>query len=323
MNKRSALLAIAALGAFAHSAMGQVRTVRIGALVGRRNSVFLPGILKGLAEHGYVERTNLTVEYRSADGAPERFPALARELIDAKCDLIFAIGSEQGARALIEAKSPIPVVIFANEYDPLRAGIVSSLRLPGGTITGVFTSQIELGVKRMELMHEILPTAVRYLVLGDAFTKDQLNTMRNAARQFGVEIVEETFRTPPYDIEAAFARGRLRRIEALIVLASPSLFDQNAKISELTVEQRLPASVGYPVVNLGETGFLLSFNVDAARLMGRAADIAASILKGSRPGAIPIEQASKYELVINLKAAKALGISVPNSVLLRADRVIE
>jgi putative ABC transport system substrate-binding protein len=323
MNKRNALLALAALGAVAYSAMAQPRTVRIGALVGRRNSIFLPGILKRLAEHGYVEGRNLLVEYRSADGLPERFPALARELIAAKCDLIFAIGAEQGARALTDAKSPIPVVIFANEYDPLRAGIASSLRLPGGNITGVFTSQIELGMKRMELMHEILPTAVRYLVLGDAFTQDQLNTSRNAAHQFRVELIEEIFRAPPYDIEAAFARARARRIEALIVLASPSLFDLSAKISSLTVEQRLPASVGYPIVNLGETGFLLSFNVDSARLMSRAGDIAASILNGAKPGEIPIEQATQYELVINLRAAKVLGISVPKPVLLRADQVIE
>ncbi|HEY1473491.1 MAG TPA: ABC transporter substrate binding protein, partial [Pseudolabrys sp.] len=116
MNKRDALLALAALSAMPRSALGQERTIRIGALVGRRNSIFLPGILKRLGELGYVEGRNLVVEYRSADGMPERFLALARELIDAKCDLIFAIGAEQGARALIDAKSPIPVVILANEY---------------------------------------------------------------------------------------------------------------------------------------------------------------------------------------------------------------
>ena len=305
------------------SATGQERTVRIGVLVGRRNSIFLPGILKRLGELGYVEGRNLVVEYRSADGVPERFPTLAHELIDAKCDLVLAIGAEQGARALIDAKSPIPVVILANEYDPVRAGIVSNLRTPGGNLTGVFMSEIELGTKRMELMHEILPAAARYLVLGDAFTKDQLKVTRDTARQLRVEIIEEIFGAPPYDLEAAFARGRSRRVEALMVLASPRLFDQSARIAELTVEQRLPASVGYPVASLGEAGFLIAFNADIARPTSRVADIAASILKGAKPGNIPVERAVNYELVINLKTAKALGIVVPRSVLVRADHVIE
>ena len=297
--------------------------MRIGALVGRRNSIFLPGILKRLGELGYVEGRNLVVEYRSTDGVVERFPPLARELIEAKCDLIFAIGAEQGARALIQAKSPIPVVIFANEYDPVRAGIVSNLRFPGGNLTGVFLSQIELGAKRVELMRAILPAATRYLVLGDAFTKDQLDATRQAARQLRVEIVEEIFGSPPYDIEAAFARSRARRVEALMVLTSPHLFDQRAKISGLTVEHRLPASVGYPVASWGEAGFLVAYNADQAKTMARAADMAASILRGAKPGEIAVEQATNCEMVINLKTAKALGITIPQSVLLRADRVIE
>lgn len=323
VNKRDALLAVAALGAAPRFVMAQARTVRIGVLVGRRNSIFLPGILKRLGELGYVEGANLSVEYRSAEGVPERFPPLARELIDAKCDLILAIGSEQGARALLEAKSSIPVVIFANEYDPLRAGIVSSLQRPGGNITGVFMSQIELGAKRLELMRAILPAATRYLVLGDAFTKEQLDATRQAARNLRVETVEEIFGAPPYDIEGAFARSRARRVEALVVLASPRLFEQSSRISRLTIEQKLPASVGYPVASLGETGFLMTYNADTARTTARAGEIAASILKGAKPGEIPVEQATNYELMINLKTAKVLAVTIPQSVLLRADLVIE
>jgi putative ABC transport system substrate-binding protein len=323
MNKRDALLALATFCAMPRSAMAQARTVLIGVLVGRRNSIFLPGILKRLGEVGYGEGTNLAIEYRSAEGVPERFPVLAHELIQAKCDLILAIGSEQGARALLEAKSSIPVVIFANEYDPVRAGIVPNLQRPGGNITGVFMSQIELAAKRLELMRATLPAAARYLVLGDAFTKEQLDATRQAARRLRIEIVEEIFGSPPYDIEAAFARNRTRQVDALIVLASPLLFEQSARISRLTVEQRLPGSVGYPVASLGETGFLMTYNADLARTTARAGDIAARILKGTKPGEIPVEQATNYELVINLKTAKALAITVPQSILIRADLVIE
>ncbi len=137
MNRRDTLLALAALGAAPRITVAQERTVRIGTLVGRRNSAFLPPLLKRLGELGYVEGRNLVLDYRSADGVLERFPPLARDLIEARCDLIFAIGAPQGAQALVEAKSPIPVVIIANDYDPVKSGIVSNLRRPGGNLTGV------------------------------------------------------------------------------------------------------------------------------------------------------------------------------------------
>jgi putative ABC transport system substrate-binding protein len=138
-----------------------------------------------------------------------------------------------------------------------------------------------------------------------------------------VETVEEIFGAPPYDIEGAFARSRARRVEALLVLASPRLFEQSSRISRLTIEQKLPASVGYPVASLGETGFLMTYNADTARTTARAGEIAASILKGAKPGEIPVEQATNYELMINLKTAKVLAVTIPQSVLLRADLVIE
>ena len=323
MNRRDTVLALAALGAAPRTVLAQERTVRIGALVGRRNSIFLPPLLKRLGELGYVEGRNLVLDYRSTDGVVERFPPLARELIDAKCDLIFAIGAVQGARALVEAKSLIPVVIIANDYDPVKSGIVPNLRRPGGNFTGVYLSQLELSAKRLELMRAILPAATRYLVLGDAGTKDQLDATREAARQLRVEVVVETFGSPPYDIEAAITKNRAPRVEALIVLTSPHLVDQRARISELTMKQRLPASVGYGAASWGDAGFLIAYAAGQNKMATRAADMAASILKGGKPGEIPIEQATNYELVINLKTAKALGITIPQSVLLRADRVIE
>lgn len=252
----------------------------------------------------------------------ERFPPLARELIETKCDLIFVIGTELAARALIDAKSPVPVIVIANDYDPIQAGIASSLRRPGGNLTGVVLSQIEVAAKRLEIMREILPKAARYLVLSDVFTKDQLDATQQAARQLGVEIVPEIFGAHPYDIEAAFARNRAR-VDALMVLTSPQLFDLRASVSASATKHRLPASVGFPVANWGEAGFVLSYTENQDKLAARAGDMAARILKGANPGEIPIEQPTTYEMVINLKTAKVLNIRVPISVLVRADRVIE
>jgi len=322
MNRRETVLALAALGVAPRIATAQERTVRIGVLVGRRNSTFMPKLLKRLGELGYVEGRNLAVEYRSADGVPERFPPLARDLIEAKCDVIFAIGAPQAAQALVAARSPVPVVIIANDYDPVKAGIVLNLRHPGGNLTGVFLSQIELSAKRLELMRAILPAAARYLVLGDAFTQDQLDATRQVATKLRVEIIAETFASPPYDIEAAIAKNRTPRVDALIVLTSPQLFDQRARISESAMKQKLPASVGYPAAGWGEAGFLIAYAAEQDKLSARAAEMAVSILKGAKPGDIPIERATKFDLIINLKTAKALGIKIPQQVLQRADRVI-
>ena len=321
MKRRDTFVTLAALAAAPRTAFAQARTVRIGILVGRRNSTYLQPILKRLGELGYAEARNLVVDYRSADGVLERFPPLARALIEAKCDVIFAIGAEQTARALVDVKSRIPVVIVASDYDPVKSGIVASLRRPGGNVTGVVVTQIELSAKRLEIMREMLPAATRYLMLSDAFSKDQLDATRQAARQLRVEVVAEPFGSPPYDIEAALTKKRTPQVEALIVPSSPHLSDHSAKISEYSKKQRLPASVAN---NWGDEGaFLLHYTADLPKLAARAAEMATSILRGAKPAEIPVEQPTIYEMVVNLKTARALGIKVPQSVLVRADRVIE
>ena len=321
MNRRDTVLALAALSVASQIAVAQQRLIRVGVLVGRQKSNFLPPIVKRLGELGYVESKNLFVDYRSADGVPERFAPLARALIEAKCDVIFAIGAEQAARALVDAKSPIPVVIIANDYDPVQAGIVASLRRPGGNVTGVVVSQIELSAKRLEIMREILPAATRYLMLNDATTQDQLDATRQAARKLRVEIIAETFGSPPYDLEAAFAKNRTPRVEALIVPSSAHLSDQRARISELAMKHRLPVSISNAWGD--EAAFVLLYQADLPKLGARAAAIAVSILRGAKPAEIPVEQPTVYNMVINLKTAKALKVKVPQSILLRADRVIE
>ena len=314
-----------ALFAFAASAprigSAQARTVRIGILAPRQDSIYLPAVLKRLGELGYVEGQNLIVDFRSADGVAERFPSLARELIRAKSDLIIAHGPEHSARALLNAKVDVPVVILAVTYDPVKAGIIANLRRPGGNVTGMVLLQPAIAAKRLQLLREIVPKVKRFLVLTDRFTAEQLESVRLAAEQMRVEIVAETFASLPYDLESAFAKGRAAGTEAVVLLGSSAFFDQRTKIFELTRKHQLP-SIGIQA-GYSEVGHLMSYDVNPATAFVRAGDIAASILKGTKPGDIPVEQPTEFEFVVNMKTAKALGISIPQAILLRANRVIE
>ena len=307
---------IIALGACVPQiAFGQAPPVRIGVLAARQNSIYLPEVLARMGELGYVEGKNMVVDHRSADGDAERFPSLARDLIRSKCDLIFAIGPEQSARALLEAKADVPVVILAADYDPVKARIVSSLRRPGGNVTGIFILLPTIVAKRLEFLREIVPKAKRFLVLSDRFTTEQLESVRQAADLLRVAIVAETFAALPYDLESAFARGRAAGADAMMVLNSPALYDQRTSIANLMMRYRLP-SAGFD-----NSGFLVAYV--ALKPFTRAGDIAVSILKGAKAGDIPMEQPKEFELVVNLKTARALKISIPQSILLRANRVIE
>ena len=314
------LLAGLALPQFALSQA--TRSARVGYLAPRQRSVFLPGILKRLADRGFVEGKNLSVEYRSADGDISRFPQLARELIDAKCDLIFAVGTEHPAVALRSSATRIPIVLVAVTYDPSKAGIVANLGRPGGSITGVYTPVLDLAAKQLELLHQTLPTARRFLVLADSQNKEQLDVVRRAAARLRVQLIEEVYEVPPpYPLHSTFARAKSAGAQAVVALDSASFFDQRQRLSQLAITHRLPTVVN--VHYLDQTGFLLGYGADFATAFARAGDIAAAILGGANPGEIPLEQPGEFVLIANLGAAKELGISIPASVLARANRVLE
>lgn len=297
------------------------RNVRIGVLSIRRNSFYLPPFFQRLAELGYVEGKNLVIDFRSVDGVVERFTPLARDLDKAKCDLIVAIGPEETARALLEAKVTTPGLLLAVNYDPVRAGIVSSLSRPGGNITGMFLLQSTLGAKRLELLREFAPQARSVLVLADSFTKEQLQAMHQAAQGLGLKIVPREFSRRPYDFRAAFEAGRADRVAGVIPLLSPGLADQLADVAALALEHRLP-SVG-DNARYTESGFLFHYGVAPEKAFLRAADMADRILNGADPGTIPLEQPTHFELGVNLKTARALGVSIPASIMLRAERVLQ
>jgi len=298
----------------------QAKSARIGVLTPiKRVGPALPAILKRLGELGFVDGKNLSVEILSADGVAGRFPELARELVQARCDLIIAYGAEQGAKALMQVTASVPIVFLALDYDPLGAGIVRSLGRPGGNVTGIYVPNLMLAAKRLELLRETLPGAKRIFALVDSYSTEQLKVTLVAAAQLGIEIVTASFTAPPYDFEAAFEKGRAAGVVALVLFTSPVFFEQRARISQMVSIRRLPAIAAFPGVDSG----LMSYGVNGAKAFERVGDIAASILKGTNPGSIAVEQAAVFEFVVNLKVAKSLGVRIPQSVLLRADRVIE
>jgi putative ABC transport system substrate-binding protein len=295
-----ALGAIAPVGAFA-----QARPVKIGILAPRSlaESNLTGNIVQRLAELGYRQGSEMVLEYRSAEGHADRFGRLARELIEAKCDLIFAVGPEHAARALRDAHSTTPVVLYANDYDPLEKGIIKSLSRPEGNITG-----------------EAVPTARRFLVLSDPFTQDQLVAARKAADMMGLQITVVEFAKQPYDYAAAFETGRKAKTQSLMMLTSPAFSADFATWVGLAQRQRLP---GIGTGLFGERGLLLGYGAHPTKGTRRAAELGARILKGARPADIPVEQDDEFELVVNSKTAKALGLKIPESVRARATKIVQ
>ena len=320
MRRRNFVLALGSL-AVSPAALAQTPQARIGVLTPVQRPAALPSVLKRLGDLGFVEGRNLTVVLRSTQGATEKFSPLARELIQAKPDLLIAYGAEPAAQALIQSTAVIPIVFLAIDYDPIEAGIVSSLSRPGKNVTGIYLPTPELVMKRLELLREILPRLSRILVLSDPYTNSQLKALRVAAERMRIEIVEAGFTTPPYDFQPGFENGRKARVEALFLPSSPVFFDQRAAIADLASANRLPSIVATP--GWTRSGFLVSYGPDSSKVFVRAGDITASILKGRKPGEIPVEQVNVYDMAINLKVAKTLGLTIPDTVRLRADLVIE
>ncbi len=274
-----------------------------------------------LRELGYIEGQNFASEFRTAEGQPERLPELAAELVRLKVDLIFAAGSEATRRAATHATSSIPIVMIAINYDPIARGYVAGLAQPGGNITGLFLRQLELSAKRLELLKEALPKVTRVAALWDVFSADQLQAAQGVARSLGVHVQPLELRNPPYDFEAAFRAAKRGRAGALFIPLSPVFLRERAKIMGLAAKNRLPTISG--TREFAEAGALMSYGANLADMFRRAAEYVDKILKGTKPADLPVEQPTRFEMVINLKTMKTLGLDIPQSVLLRVDQVIQ
>jgi putative ABC transport system substrate-binding protein len=219
------------------------------------------------------------------------------------------------------ASSYAPIVMIAVNFDPFARGYVNSLARPGGNITGVVFRPTELAAKQLELLTQTFPGRTRLAALYDEFTADQFASAERAAKELKLQAQPLKLEIPTYDFEAAFRSGEANEAQMMIVLSSPAFTRHRSRLAELAIQHRLPAM--YTFKHYAEGGGLMSYGVEFPPMWRRAADYVARILKGAKPADLPIEQAAKFEMVINLKTAKRLGIEMPIGILLRADQVIE
>jgi putative ABC transport system substrate-binding protein len=279
---------------------------------------------QGLRDLGYVEGRNLVIEYRDAEGKPERLPALAAELVALKVDVILAGGTSQ-ALAAKQATKTLPIV-FAQAGDPVASGLVTSLARPGGNVTGLSNLTSDLVGKHLELLKQAVPGVGRVAVLwragelGERTERDMLKGAEVAGRALGVRLQFVEVRGPA-DLDRAFSDMITARAGALTVLGSALFATERRRLVDLVAKNRLPAV--YPWREFVDAGGLMGYGANFADLYRRAATYVDKILKGAKPADLPVEQPTKFELVINLKTAKALGLTIPQSLLGRADEVIQ
>src|SRR5262245_20983162 len=276
---------------------------------------------QGLHELGYVEEKNIVIEWRYAEGKTERLPDIAAELVHIKIDVIVT-GGPAATRPAKEATVTIPIVM-AFDSDPVRNGFVASLARPSGNITGLATLSPEISGMQLELLKEIIPKLSRVAFIGSSSepgVADALRETKLAADAFGVQVQYLEIHGP-MDIENAFREASKGHADAVLVPTLPILNSQRAQIADLALRNRLPAVYGQP--EYVDAGGLLYYGAGITDLFRRAATYVDKILKGAKPSDLPVEQAMKFEFVINLKAAKQIGLTIPQSVLYRADKVIK
>ena len=328
MNRRTFVgtLALGLLAApLAAEAQQPAKVARIGYLAPSlaANPQNHEAFRQGLRDLGYVEGGNVVLEYRDAEGKPERFPALAAELVALKVDVIVA-PTTLAAVAAEQATRTIPIV-FATAGDPVTSGLVISLARPGGNVTGLSILAPELVGKRLELLTQAVPGVSRVAVLwhpggmGERMDKDMAKEADAAARALGVRLHFVEARGPA-DFERAFSDVTRGHAGALTVLGSTMFSDERRRLVDLAARNRLPAV--YTSKEFVDAGGLMAYGPNVADLYRRAATYVDKILKGATPTDLPVEQPTKFVLVVNLKTAKALGLTIPPSLLLRADEVI-
>jgi putative tryptophan/tyrosine transport system substrate-binding protein len=298
------------------------------ALIGRlspgspsANPTRTEALRQGLRELGYVEGKSIVIEWRQAEGKLDRLPALAADLVRLKVDIIVTAGPA-ATRAAKEATSTIPIVM-TNDSDPVSTGFIASLSHPGGNITGLSTFAPELSGKQLELLKEVVPTLSSVAVLGTSTSPSTVLVLKEL--ELATRALKVKFRfldvQNPEDIESTFRAIKKERAEAVLLLATGPLASQRTQVVDLAVKNQLPAV--YPSLDFVQAGGLMSYGTNYPDLDRRVAYFVDRILKGAKPADLPVEQPMKFELVINLKTAKQIGLTIPPNVLARADKVIK
>ena len=297
---------------------------RIGFLTAGSDSTIaarIEALRQGLRELGYVEDKNIFIEWRFAEGKPDRLPALVAELVRLKVDLILSAGAAVTGPAK-NATRTIPI-IMTQDTDPVGNGFVASLARPGGNITGLSSYSAELNGKRLELLKEIVPKLSRLAVVGQSTYPGNSQSLKETelaavALKIQLQYIDVL---SPKDIESAFGEARKTRADGVLVLQNNVLNSQRKKTADLAIKNLLPTI--YYAPEFLETGGLMSYATSIADLYRRAATYVDKILKGANPADLPVEQPMKFEFIINLKAAKQIGLTIPPNVLARADKVIK
>jgi putative ABC transport system substrate-binding protein len=323
MDRRRFLLtslagAVAAAVAAEAQQPGKARVGVLSVGANPRSASFYAAFEQRLRELGHIEGQTVIIDFR-APSRGEDLSQVADALVRQRPDVLLVAGPEVSMKAARRATRTIPIVMVALNYDPIALGYVHSLARPGGNITGLVYRGVDTAPKQLELLREALPADATVAVLWDAqAAADQVRALEAASTSLGVKLHKVEV-GPPYDFDAAYAAATRSRAAGILLLGSPMFFRERARIEDLALKHRLPSiTSAYP--DLRAT---FGYGPNLSHMLRRAADYADKILKGAQPGELPVEQPTKFELIINLKTAKALGLTIPPSLLARADQVIE
>jgi putative ABC transport system substrate-binding protein len=327
MRRREFIAAAGSVAAWPQAALAQQpsKIVRIGYLGPQPDNPMIVAsysvIASELRRLGFIEGQNLTIAYRHHNIPGVDIPKLATELVQANVDLLVADGPEATLQAAVGATGTIPIAMLAINFDPIARGYISSLARPGGNVTGVFFQPIELAQKQLELLSEALPGKAKAAALYDVLSADQFKAAKQVTERLNLQFHGIQLENPPYDFDAAFRLLSQRLPDMLLVLSSAHFTKSASHIATLAITQHLPTMFTFKTYV--EAGGLMSYGVDYVGMHRQIAAFIGKILNGAKPADIPIEQPTKFELVVNLKTAKTLAVTIPPSLLARADEVIE
>ena len=317
------LLGATAAWPLAARAQRPTKILKVGTVVGAGNQRSSPqwaAFERRMGDLGHQEGMNFSFDFMQA-ASPDEYEVGYRKLAAGACDVILAIGPEIALKSALAATRTLPIVMIAIDYDPLARGYVASLARPSGNVTGVMFQQVELAAKRIQLIKDGFPDRPAATMFWDQYSADQWEAARNAAAKLGLRLSGIELRERPYDYEAALNQAPLDHRGILVAPTSPFFFSDRVRLAEFALKHRLLSLFVFR--EWVDAGGLLSYGPSITALFARVAEFVDRIARGTLPADLPIEQPTKFEMVVNLKTAKAIGIELPTAILLRADEVIE